>query len=80
MPLELVEFRPSFMGVSREPRLRADFKTRFGVRIFASPDSNFIQSQKHWMVCEQSCNFRVSRRVTRHVPNRADVRVGLFCT
>ena len=32
------------------------------------------------LVCGQSCNFRVSRRVTRHVPNRADVRVGVFCT
>ena len=32
------------------------------------------------VVCGQSCNFRVSRRVTRHVPNRADVRVGVFCT
>ena len=31
------------------------------------------------LVCGQSCNFRVSRRVTRHVPNRADVRVGVFC-
>ena len=25
-------------------------------------------------------NFCVSRRVTRHVPNRADIRVGVFCT
>ena len=32
------------------------------------------------LVCGQSCNFRVSRGVTRHVPNRADVRVGVFCT
>ena len=27
------------------------------------------------LVCGQSCHFRVSHRVTRHVPNRADVRV-----
>ena len=31
------------------------------------------------LVCGQPCNFRVSRRVTRHVPNCADVRVGVFC-
>ena len=38
------------MGVRREPRLRADFNTRFGVRIFVLPDSNFIQSQKRWVL------------------------------
>ena len=32
------------------------------------------------LVCGQTCNFRVSRRVTRHVPNRADIRVCVFCT
>ena len=29
------------------------------------------------LVCGQSRDFRVCRRVTRHVPNRA--RVGVFC-
>ena len=32
------------------------------------------------LVCGQSRDFRVCRRVSRRVPDRARVRVGVFCS
>ena len=55
-------------GANHYPRAPARRLSRLTCRVLVA------------LVCGQSCNFRVSRCVTRHVPNRADVRVGVFCT
>ena len=53
MPSDPPELRSLSAGVRRKPRLRAESNTRFGVRIFILPDSNFFSETEtlgfaHW--------------------------------